>query len=112
MPATIRLPKGCPSSRGTSDIQHITALGGQKATITNRLYMLTVRHGSLVNKRHSLENRMRSIDQQIKQMEADIKGAEKAYGGFKRRSLGGQRTIIPESTRNNGDGKKPMTLKY
>lgn len=80
MPATFRLPKGCAASRGTSDVPHITAIGGGQAHVTNRLYMLTVRRESLINKRKSIKQRLTDIDQQIKQMGNDIRAVEKAYG--------------------------------
>lgn len=85
MPATYRLPKGCATSRGTSDVSHITAIGGGRAHVTNRLYMLTVRRESLINKRKSIKQRLTNIDQQIKQMGDDIHATEKTYGQFKRR---------------------------
>lgn len=89
MPATYRLPRGCATSRGTSDVPHITAIGGGQAHVTNRLYMLTVRRESLINKRRSIKQRLTDIDQQIKQMADDIRATEKTYGQFKRRRTRG-----------------------
>lgn len=89
MPATYRLPKGCAASRGTSDVPHITAIGGGRAHVTNRLYMLTVRRESLVNKRKAVKQRLADIDQQIKQMGEDIRATEQAYGQFKGRRTRG-----------------------
>ena len=71
MPATYRLPKGCAASRGTSDVPHITAIGGGRAHVTNRLYMLTVRRESLINKRKSVKQRLAASDPHINTIGGD-----------------------------------------
>jgi len=79
MSMRVRLPKGCPSSRGASDIRHITSQGGSLPHHTNRLYMLTVRRESLMNKRQTLEVRLREIKGQLEGIEADIRATENQY---------------------------------
>lgn len=83
MPMKMSLPRGCPSSRGVSDIPRISSPGGGLAQHANRLYILTVRHGSLMNKRRSFEIRLKEVKNQVKGIEADIRATEVQYRTLK-----------------------------
>jgi len=113
MPMRVNLPKGCPSSRGASDIRHITSQGGTLAHHTNRLYMLTVRRESLMNKRHTLEVRLKEIKGQIEGIEADIRATEVQYrklNGNRSRKKGRGEGSAEE--KGNGRGVRAVPLEF
>lgn len=113
MPVRINLPKGCPSSRGVSDIRHITSQGGSLAHHTNRLYMLNVRRESLMNKRHTLEVRLKEIKGQLEGIEADIRATEEQYRklkGNRSRKKGREEGSVEE--KRNGRGVRSVALEF
>lgn len=81
MPKIERLPSGCAAIRGSSDIRRLTNLGGDLARQANRLYMLTVRRESLVNKKNTLEYRLKEIKQKLRQIEKEMNASEAEYRG-------------------------------
>lgn len=74
-----RIQKGCASIKGTSRIRHLASLGGELAHETNRLYMLTVKRESLINKKRSLENRLKEINRVLKEIETETDISNKKY---------------------------------
>ena len=112
MPIPVTLPRGCTRSRGQADVRHLRSLGGDLAQQANRLYMLTVRRESLVNKKTSLELRLREITTQLREIEADIRESETVYKGV----LGRQRCRTKKNPRKgaggNGRGLKTVPLKF
>lgn len=80
------LLRGCASIRGVSDVPHIRSIGGLLAKEANRLYMLTVRRESLLNKRRSLEVRLKEIQDQLREIEEDVRETQRKYKLTKRQS--------------------------
>lgn len=113
MPMRVNLPKGCPSSRGASDIRHITSQGGSLAHHTNRLYMLNVRRESLMNKRHTLEVRLKEIKGQLEGIEADIRATENQYRRLQGNGLRKKRNKQGSAEeRRNGRSVRTVPLEF
>lgn len=114
MPANIKLPRGCSSSRGGSHIRHNASLGGEQAREVNRLYMLTVRRESLVNKKRSLEGRLADINQQLGEIERERSESEEKFdllrGKEYHRKRKGRRPL--PVTPLGGNGAKRLQVNY
>ncbi|MDI6807472.1 MAG: hypothetical protein QME66_00615 [Candidatus Eisenbacteria bacterium] len=80
---------------------------------TNRLYMLSVRHESLMNKRSAMALRLKEINEQLKGIETDIGATDKQYrklqgnSSHKRNSKRAQM-----SGRNNGRSVRAVPFKF
>lgn len=114
MPANIKLPRGCSSSRGGSHIRHNASLGGEQAREVNRLYMLTVRRESLMCKKRSLEGRLVDINQQLGEIERERTESETKFdllrGKEYHRKRKGRRPL-PAAT-EGWNGTKRLQLDY
>lgn len=106
MPMSTNVPRGCSRSRGAADVRHVRALGGDLAQKTNRLYMLTVRRESLINKKNSLHRRLKDIDTQLKEIEEDMRELQGIYN----KVLG--RRKKPLQTGGNGHGGHAISIGY
>ncbi|MBI2336719.1 MAG: hypothetical protein HYU97_08165 [Deltaproteobacteria bacterium] len=74
-----RPQRGCASIKGTSRIKHLASLGGELAHEANRLYMLTVKRESMVNKKRSIETRLKEINKVLKEIEVETDISSKKY---------------------------------
>lgn len=113
MPMKMNLPKSCASNRGVSDIPRISSPGGGLAQQANRLYMLTVRHKSLMNKWRSLEIRLKEVKGQLEGIEADIRATEVQYRklkGNRSRKKGREEGSVEE--KGNGRGVRSVPLEF
>lgn len=84
MSTSQKLPRGCTSSRGASDIRHVSYRRGDLANQANRLYMLTIRRESLLGKKESLQERLKDINGLLKGIDADLKETEKIFAKTKK----------------------------
>lgn len=112
MPSPTRLPRGCSSSRGSSDIPHSLSLGGERARQVNRLYMLTVKWESFTNKKRSLITRLKDLETQIKGIEETIHGIQKKYQGLLPGPIKKGIRPLKKNREENGRNTKTMNLKY
>lgn len=108
------LPKGCASSRGSSHVRHVRSLGGELARHANNLYMATVKHESLMNKRRSLEVRLSEIDAQLAEIRKDIREAQGEYDTVNPAKKKARRRSLARARRCHGNGvaQKKMHLTY
>lgn len=95
------LPKGCSSSRGVSDVPHISSLGGSLAQQANRLYMLNVRHVSMMNKKRATAARLAETMIQLRAIEEGLRVTEKKYQSLKRKRGGEKKEM-----KSNGNPRK------
>lgn len=104
-----RIQKGCASIKGTSRIRHLASLGGELAHEANRLYMLTVKRESLINKKRSLENRLKEINRVLMEIAAETEVSNKKYMRLSGRAA-------PRRSRsksdNGGSPRKVFSMKY
>lgn len=113
MPIPTKLPKGCISTRGVPDIRYVRSQGTGLTQQANRLYMLTVKRESLMNKRRSLEVRLKEIKGQLETIERDTRATEKQFGKLK--GNGARRKRFDEGMvegRGNGRELKKMPLQF
>jgi hypothetical protein len=97
--------KGCSSSRGASDIRHMSSQGGGLAKQSNRLYMLNVRRDSMMTKKSTLQNQLSQIIERLKGLDADIRSSEKEYKKLRSK---GKNKIISSDT----DYEKTMPINF
>lgn len=103
------LPKGCTSSRGVSGIRHVGDRSGGLTTQANRLYMLTMRRESLLNKKQSLERRLKDINELLIGIEVDLQETEKIFAQLKAGPKHGSKT---EEEAGNGKRLRKMPLHF
>ena len=109
MPISQKLPRGCTSSRGASDIRHVSCRRGDLANQANRLYMLTVRRESLLSKKQSMEERLKDINRLLDGIDADFKETEKILARLKKGPSQESKTIEHSE---NGKRLKKMPLHF
>lgn len=110
MPIPTKLPKGCAGIRGVSDLVFLTS-GGGSVQHANRLYILTVKRESVLNKKRTLEAQLAQIEAQLREIEHDLKETDK-----KRLGLSGRRSRKSgkesKQNRDNGRRAKAVSLRY
>lgn len=110
MPIPATLPKGCAAVRGVSDIAFL-ASGGSAVQRANRLYILTVKRESILNKKRSLETQLAQIKDQLRVIEHDLKETDKKRLGLPRRRPA-RRGKESKQSHDNGRRVKAVSLKF
>lgn len=107
MPVLTSLPKGCTTAKGATNIVHPTSRGEGLSQQANRLYMLTVRRESLLNKKQTLETQLKGLTTQLKNVETEIFAIEKRYGKIIRKNSGRRMKF-----KTDDHAVKKVSLKY